>query len=163
MFGLSKKERAIEALQRGTKAAMIGGFFHVQHTEEYGLNEQASAWLYTEALAHQIYVLIVIFNNTLAKEHAWATTEFAIKAINNAITDWELQEGSTPGSVSSFIFRRCAEMDSLSAQERVDGKHFWQSARKISDFDPRANQESIANRLDRVAREYFDSAVKMFR
>jgi hypothetical protein len=163
MFGLSKKERAVEALQRGTKAVLIGGFFHVQDAEKYGLNKQASAWLYTEAIAHQIYALIVIFNNTLEKKHVWANTEFVLKAINNAITDWELQEGLTPGSVSSFIFRRCTEMDALTGQERIHGEHFRQSARKVAEFDPRADQESIANRLSSVAREYFDNAVKMFR
>ena len=72
MFGLSTKERqerAIEALQRGTKAILVGGFFHAENADEYGLNEEASAWLYTEALAHQVYDLIVIFNNTLANNH----------------------------------------------------------------------------------------------
>ncbi len=163
MFGLSKKEQATEALQRGTKAILIGGFFHVQHAEEYGLNEQASAWLYTEALAHQIYVLIVIFNNTLAKEYSWATPQFAMKAINEAITEYEIQEDSTPGSVSSFIFRRCAEMDTLSPQKRVDGEHFRQSAWKVAEFDSRADQDAIAGRLSAVAMEYFDGAVKMFK
>lgn len=163
MFGLSKKERATEALQRGTKAILIGGFFHVQHAEKYGLNEQASAWLYTEALAHQVYVLIVIFNNTLAKKYGWATLQFAMKAINEAITDYEIQEGSTPGSVSSFIFRRCAEMDTLTPQERVAGEHFRQSARKVFEYDSRADQEAIAERLSAVSKEYFEIAVKMFR
>lgn len=163
MFGLSMKERAKEALHRGTKAVLIGGFFHVQHAEEFGLNEQASAWLYTEALAHQIYVLIVISNNTLAKRYGWATPEFAVKAITEAITNFETQEGSTPGSISSFVFRRCAEMDSLSPQERVDGEHFRQSARKIKALDPKTDEERIVERLDAVAREYFDVAVKMFK
>jgi hypothetical protein len=163
MFGLSKKERATEALQRGTKAILIGGFFHVQHAEQYGLNEQASAWLYTEALAHQVYILIVIFNNTLAKQYGWATHQFAMKAINEAIADYEIQEGSTPGSLSSFIFRRCAEMDALTPQERVAGKHFRQSAQKVFEYDSRADQEAIAERLSAVSGEYFENAVKMFR
>ena len=163
MFGLSKKERAKEALQRGTKAVLIGGFFHVQHAEEYGLNEQASAWFYTEALAHQIYILIVIFHNTFGKKYGWATSEFAVKAINETLTDYEIKEGLTPGSVSSFIFRRCAEMDALSSQDRVDGEHFRQSACKVAELDSRADQESIANKLSSVAMEYFDNAVKMFR
>jgi len=156
------KERAKEALHRGTKAVLIGGFFHVQHAGEFGLNEQASAWLYTEALAHQIDVLIVISNNTLAKRYRWATPEFAVKTINEAITDYEIQEGFTPGSISSFVFRRCAEMDSLSPQERVNGQHFCQSARKIKEFDPGADEELIVKKLGAVAREYFAIAVKMF-
>ncbi len=163
MFGLSIKERAREALLRGTKAVLIGGFFHVQHAEEFGLNEQASAWLYTEALAHQIYVFTVISNNTLAKQYGWATPEFVLKAINEAITDYETQEGSPPGSISSFVFRRCAEMDSLSPQERVAGEHFRRSARKIMELDPMADEERIVERLDAVAREYFDVALRMFK
>ncbi|MCP4319550.1 MAG: hypothetical protein GY789_27090 [Hyphomicrobiales bacterium] len=163
MFGKSKKERTIEALQRGTKAALSGGFFHVQDAEEYGLDEPASAWLYTEALAHQIYVLIVIFNNTLVKKHSWATTQFAIKAINAAITDYEIQVGSTPGSMSAFIFRRCSEIDALPPQARVDGEHFRQSTRKVAEFDSRADQEKIAHRLESVANEFFNNAINMFK
>jgi len=104
----------------------------------------------------------LISNNTLAKRYRWATPEFRIKAINEAITDYEIEEGSTPGSISSFIFRRCAEMDSLSSQERLDGEHFRQSARKIKELDPKADEERIIERLEAVSREYFDAAVKMF-
>ncbi len=163
MFGLSKKEQASEKLQCGTKSILKSGFFSAQYAEDYGLNEQASAWLYTEALAHQIYVLIAIFNNTFGKKYEWATPQFMIKAINEAIVDYEIQEGSTPGSISSFIFRRCAEMDALSPQDRVAGEHFRQSASKVAEFDSQADRAAIADRLSIVAKQYFDNAINMFK
>lgn len=73
MFGLSKKERTAEALKRGTTAIMNGAFFHINEAENYGLNEAASAWVYTKAQALQIYILVVVFNNTLGRKHSWAT------------------------------------------------------------------------------------------
>ena len=122
MFGLFLKDRAAEALKRGTKAVLIGGFFHVTDAAKFRLNEEASAYLYTEAEAHQIYILTCMFQSTLAKEKSWATSAFAIKAINDAATDYEIEHGISPGSISSYVFRRCAEIDNLSPQERHDNR-----------------------------------------
>lgn len=38
-----------------------------------------------------------------------------------------------------------------------------QSAEKIAELDPSANPQAIAERLAAVAKEYFDSALPMFR
>ena len=162
MFGLSKKERAAEALRRGTKAVLIGGFFHVEHTEEFGLNDEASAWLFTEAIAHQIYVLFVIFNNTLAKKYRWATHDFALKAVSDAMVDFELEGGQPPGVISSITLRRCTEMDALTAAEGASGAHYRQSAAKVAEHDPTANKDAIEERLSSVARRYFENAKPMF-
>lgn len=162
MFGLSKKRRVAEALRRGTKAILIGGFFHVEHAEEFHLSEEASAWLYTEAIAHQTYVLMVTFNNTLAKRYRWATPAFAIKAVSGAMADFEMEQGLVPGGISSFALRRCAEMDALSPEERTSGIHFSQSAAKIAELDPAADQRAIVERLSSVARTYFDNILSMF-
>lgn len=165
MFGLStkeKEERAKETLHLATKVVLIGGFFHANQADEFGLNEEASACLYTEVLAHQIYVLIVISNQKLVKRYGWAT-EFAIGEINKAISNHEIREGFIPGSIGSLVFQRCFEMDSLSPQERHNGEHYRQSARKIKEFDSRADEERIVERLATVAREYFDITVKKFK
>lgn len=163
MFGLSLKDRAAEALKRGTKAALIGGFFHITDVAKFGLNENAAGYLYTEAQAHQIYILTVIFQHTLANEKSWATPAFAIKAINDAATDFELEHSVSPGSISSFVFRRCTEMDNLTPQERVDGRHFSQSAERIIERDPAANKQAIVRALESATRDFFDHAVRMFR
>lgn len=162
MIVFTSKGRAKEALQRGTKAILIGGFFHVQHAAEFGLNEQASSWLYTEALAHQIYVLSVIANNKLTQKYKWATPDYVIKCINEAIIEYEIKEGFTPGAISSVAFRRCTDFDSLSRQERIDGEHYWQSAKLVKEVDPKADEEKVAARLESVAWEYFNAAERMF-
>jgi hypothetical protein len=162
MFGMSMRERAVEALHRGTKAVLIGGYFHIDHSKQFGLNEEASAWLYTEAISQQIYALTVIANNTISKNYRWATPELVIKTINEIITDFEIKERLTPGSISSFVFRRCAEIDQLTPQQRADGEQFWQSARKIRKLDQRANEPEIVEKLASTTQEYFHTALKMF-
>lgn len=162
MFGLSKKEKARKALQRGTEAVLRDGLVQIQRAEVFGLNEQAAAWLYSETLTHQIYVLTLIANNRLSKRFAWATHEFVVRAINEAITDFEVQQGSTPGSISSFIFRGCAHIDDLTPKERGEGEHFRRSARKISELDPSGDEAQLIEWLGSVARNYFDVALKMF-
>lgn len=162
MFGRSKQGRAKEALRRGAKAVLIGGFFHVDHTNEFDLNEEAAAWLYTEALAHQIYMLTAIFHNTLGRKYKWATTEFMFKAISEAITEYELEQGAVPGGIASFVFRRCAEIDSMRPEQRTSGVHFVDSANKVAELDSSADIAAIAERLAMVTKEYFDAAHPMF-
>ena len=96
------------------------------------------------------------------KKYRWASAEFVNKAINEEITDFEFREGVTPGSISSFVFRRCAEMDRLTPQQRADGEQFWQSARKIREIDQGANESEIVEKLASVMQEYFHTAIKMF-
>lgn len=163
MFGLTLKERAEEALKRGTKAVLVGGFFHVNDAERFGLNEDATSYLYTEAQAHQIYALTVIFHQTLAKEKSWATPAFAIKAITGAATEFEIEHGISPGSISFSVFRRCTEIDNLSPQERLDGKHFAQSADRVLDRDPSADRAAVARALEGATHRYFDQALRMFK
>ena len=168
MFGMSMKERAVEALHRGTKAVLIGGYFHVDDLKQFGLNKQASAWLYTEAIAHQIYALSVISNNTIMNKYRWATADFVNRTIHEAITDFEFSEAPiseglyAPGTISSIVLKRCAEMDRLMPQQRADGEQFWQSAKMISEVDQGANESEIVEKLASVTQEYFHAAIKMF-
>jgi hypothetical protein len=148
---------------RRVKAILIGGFFHVEHADEFGLNEEAAAWLYAESIAHQIYMLNAIFHNTLGKKYDWATPPFFVKAVSDAMVDFELEQGTVPGGFASFAFRRCAEIDAMSSAERMSGKQFAQSAAKIAEHDPSADQRAIAARLESVSKQYFDAALPMFR
>jgi hypothetical protein len=86
MFGLSKRERVAEALRRGTVAALTGGFFHHSQVEALGLNEAASSWIYTDALAHQIFALGVIYSNAPACREPWADASFFNDAVFGALT-----------------------------------------------------------------------------
>jgi len=162
MFGLSFKEKTTEALQRGTKAALTGGFFHYTQAQRFGLNDEATSWLYTEALAHQIYMLGLLYKNSTLGKYKWATYEFSIKSITSALTDHEIKEGLTPGSISSFVFKRCYEIDQLTPKERETGEEYSQSAKLIADKDPRANQKNITKALENAVGSYFEQARKMF-
>ena len=163
MFWRSQKDRAAEALHRGIKAILIGGFFHYEHSQQFALNKQASAWLYTEAIAHQVYVLTAIFHNTAGKTYEWATRDFMMKAMSEAMVNFELQQGTVPGGISSFAFRRCAEIDALTPQERTTGKQFEQSAARIAELDPSADTRAIAAKFDEVTSKFFECALPMFR
>jgi len=162
MFGLSFKEKTAEALKRGTNAALTGGFFHYSQAQEFGLNKEATAWLYTQALVHQIYMLGVLYKHSTMGKYKWATADFMVKNIANILTDHEIKQGLTAGTISSFVFMRCSEMDNLTPKERETGEHYLQSAKLIADKDDSVNIENISKRLNSVAYTYFEHARKMF-
>lgn len=157
-----KKKQAGKALKHGIMFILNGETFHARDAEQYGLNDQASSWFYTEALVHQIYALLLIFNGTLGKKYDWAIPRFAWQHINEAISEFEFEEGATPGSMTSFIFRRCKETDELTGQERRDGEQFHQSALMVAEYDSSANQEVIANTLRSTSEQYFNNFLRIF-
>ncbi len=100
-------------------------------------------------------------HSTLGK-YKWATSEFSIKNITSTITEDELKNGLSPGSTSSFIFKRCYEIDALTPKERESGEHYRQSAKLVAEKDSNADVENIASVLEKVVDEYFQQARKMF-
>jgi len=162
VFGLSFKEKTAEAIQRGTKAALSGGFFHHTQAQKFNLNDEATAWLYTQALVHQIYMLGVLYKHSTMGKYKWATPDFLTKNIDSALTEHEIIEGLTPGTRRSFIFKRCIEMDNLTPKERETGQHYHHSAKLVAEKDSNANEASIARTLEGVVDSYFQQARKMF-
>lgn len=162
MFNFSKKERAREAIYRGTKAALTGGFFHYSDAQKFGLNEQATAWLYTEALALQIYTLVTIFNNKLGGRHKWANVEFVVEAIEKATKEYEKENGLKYGSVGHFVINRMVEIDQMAPDQRRGKEHLWESAQKVKNFDKFAPEEELVDSLDSACLNYFNNAIKMF-
>ena len=79
MFRLGKKARAAEAIERSVRAVLTSAYFHYSEIEVLGLNESASAWLLTEAYAHQIYALGCVSAHALRKDK-WATMEFFVES-----------------------------------------------------------------------------------
>jgi hypothetical protein len=73
MFGPGLKERSAGALCRGAKAIVAGRFFEQSEVEKQGLNESASALLYSAALAQKIYALGLICGNGLVGKNRCQT------------------------------------------------------------------------------------------
>ncbi len=162
MFGFSLRERAAEALRRGARAAMTGGFFHHSEVDGFGLNKEASSFLYTEALSHQIYALGLIFGETLVGKEKWATPEFFFESVGKGIAEHEKEQSLMPGSVSSFVFKRFMEIENLTPQERNNGEHFNQSTCLIKGKDISANSDDIVKALMTATEQYYSKAKKMF-
>ena len=143
MFGLSLRERAAEALRRGSRAALTGGIFHYTDVDRFHLNKDASSYLYTEAIAHQIYALGLVFGQTFVGKENWATLEFFFTSVAKGISEHEQKESLQPGSISSFVFKRFAEMEELSPDNRRNGEHFNQSIALVKHKDPSADGVAI--------------------
>lgn len=162
MFGLSLRERTEEALRRGARAALTGAFFHHTEAEKFQLNQEASSYLYTEALAHQIYMLGLIFGQTCVGKEKWATPEFFFKSVAKGITEHEKEETLQIGSISSFVFKRFMEMEELSPEKRLNGEHFWQSVTLVQNKDSSADGDKICKALENASEKYYSQARKMF-
>ena len=162
MFGLSLRERSAEALRRGARAALTGGFFHYTEAESFQLNIDASSYLYTEALAHQIYTLGLIYGQALVGKEKWATPEHFFKSVAKGITEHEKEQSLLPGSISSFVFKRFMEIEELTPEKRRNGEHFNQSVELVKKKDPSADVNAIRKALEKASRDYYAQARKMF-
>jgi hypothetical protein len=162
MFGLGKKERAREALRRGTAAALAGAFFHPAEIEKLGLNEEASSWIYTESLAHQLFALGITYSNSPLANEPWATAAFFNNAVSDAITQHERESGIGPGTINSFAFKRLDDFIGMGRPALADGQHFADSALKAVAKDPRADMKRISQQLKLSTEKYFQAAAKMF-
>jgi hypothetical protein len=162
MFGLSKRERVAEALRRGTAAAVTGGFFHFSQVEALGLNDATSSWIYTDALAHQIFALGIIYSNAPACAEPWADAAFFNDVVFKALTDYEKSNNLTLGTTSSFIFRRIDDFKAIPREKLATGEHFLSTADGAVQRDPRANKLQISQMLKTATEAYFAAARRMF-
>lgn len=162
MFGLTLKSRAAEALKRGTRAALTGGFFHHSQAENFGLKDSACAYLYSEALAHQIYSLGLIYGRSLTGKHNWATPEFFFRNVGEALAEEEKNQSLPPGALSRVLLNRFVEFESISPEERRNGAHLQQSAFRVAERDPSADTNSITKALDEAASSFYVEAKRMF-
>jgi hypothetical protein len=162
MFGLSKRERTAEAPRRGTVAALIGGFLHPSQVEGLGLNKEATAWIYTDSLVHQLLALNLAYSNSSISNEPWATADFFEERVADAITQHERQKGLSPGTVNSFAFSRLREFSRIERPFLVAGQHFLNTATKSSDRDPRTDKKKVCQLLRTATEAYFQAAIKMF-
>lgn len=161
MFGLGKKARAAEAIRRGVRASLTGAYFHHSEIEEFGLNKSASAWLYTEAIAHHIYVLGYI-SSTALKTEKWATLDFFIESAIDGMKEAEQNGGPSAEQLAPSVLNRYSVFESFSGQQRIEGAHYRSSAELVAKQDPAADLEIIATALKASTDRYVADVRKMF-
>jgi hypothetical protein len=161
MFGLGKKTRAAEAIRRGVRASLTGAYFHHSEIEKFGLNESASAWLYTEAIAHHVYALGYISSAALKKEK-WANLEFFFESAIDGMKEAEQHGGPSAEQLAPSVLNRYGEFEFFSGQDRIEGAHYRSSAELIARQDSTADLELITNALRKSTERYVADARKMF-
>ena len=161
MFRLGKKARAAEAIERGVRAVLTGAYFHHSEIELIGLNNSASAWLLTEAYAHQVYALGCISAHALRKDR-WATMEFFVESAIEGMRKSGDKDGPSVEQLAPVIFKRYAIFEALSGGQRMAGDHFRDSACLVKDRDQSADVNKIAIMLKKSTDKYVADVQKMF-
>lgn len=159
MFGLSQKERAAEALSRGAKAAMTGAYFHHTEAVKFGLNDNASAYLYTEALVHQIQALGFISSQALSG-NSWANWDFFIHAVVAGISEGDKEFGLNVSSLVPVIFKRIMEFQSMPTSSKRET--YVDSARRVKALDHRADEAALCAALEGATMKYLTDVARMF-
>ena len=162
MFGFGKKARAAEAIRRGVQATLTGAYFHNTEVEKFGLNKSASSWLYTEALAHQLYALGYISSTALAGMGDWVTLDFFFESAIDGIKESEKNGGPSTDQLAPVLFKRYIDFEAFTGEERVAGAHYKNSADFIFAQDTSADIEKIATALQNSVDKYVRDARKMF-
>ena len=161
MFRLGKKARAAEAIERGVRAVLTSAYFHHSEIELLGLNKSASAWLLTEAYAHQVYALGCVSAHALRKDK-WATMEFFVEAAIEGMRKSEDKDEPSVEQLAPIIFKRYAAFESLSGEHRMAGDHFRDSARLVKERDQSTGVDKIATMLKDSTDNYIAEVRKMF-
>jgi len=153
MFGFGKKARAAESIRRGVRASLTGAYFHHSEIEKFGLNKSASAWLYTEAIAHHVYALGYISASAL-KSEKWATLDYFFESVIDGMKEAEQHGGLVAEQLAPTVLKRYSEFETLSGQERIEGAHYRSSAELVAKQDSATNLETITDAL-RISTERF--------
>lgn len=159
MFGLSQKERAAEALRRGAKAAMIGHYFHHTDAAQFGLNDDATAYLWTEALVHQIQALGFIADKALSGK-SWVDGNFFWHAVADGISEGDKEFGLSISPLVPIIYKRIAEFNAMPTSSKRET--YADSARRVKECDHRADEVALCAVLEKATMQYFVDVMKMF-
>lgn len=161
MFG-SERRRAKEITRRGTLAIMTGEYLHHSQVAAYGLNDDASSWLYFECIVHLISVLGVLFKASFMRKYEWATPEFFLDAVEKALAESDASHDLRPNTTFSFVFPRLIDMQRFTDAELSRGDHFADSAVQTKERDRRADELTLERVLRTAADRFFADAKKLF-
>ncbi len=156
MFGLSKQERLIDVLVRSTTGVMEGWYYEVGDISELGLNKAATKEFLLEGEVLQIYIMGVAFKNKVGPNNGWATPQFFVKTVSDALSSIEIDKGFPPGAASQYIFSRCSEIDNMSGEERGNNSHLLESAKRIAEHDSSVDVYDIVDVFDAISKFMFD-------
>ncbi len=131
-----KQRHARDVIRKAANAIEAGAFFSRAETDKFASNEFARGYLYTEAMFHQLYALIQLFEESFGQRYWWASPDFLWEEIFAALE----KNGSKIGPVASD---RCDEL----AMIRGDGELFKDSARRVAEMDPSVDQVLLANAI----------------
>ena len=162
MFGLSVKDKVREAIIKATNVILVGSFFHHSTAKQSGLNDSATAYLYSEAQVHQMAVLIMVFMGTVGKRNSWATLQFLYDGLVTAFAKWEKQNNLPSGQLNSFFTPHCAEILKIPPDLRSNGQHFRESAAQVKKLDPKADEKVVVKQLADCSQEYYAWAMNVF-
>lgn len=161
IFGY-KQSKVEDGLRRSTRAVLIGGLFHPDHAEEFGLNKEASAFLYTEMMAQLIGCIGAVYMGKVAGKKAWATPQFMEDCVKKEVASYEKEIGIHPGGIASILFKRLYEMEEMSPQQRASLEHLKESAQRVYKLDPRADKEELETLFETKSREFFKILIERF-
>ncbi len=104
MFGVGLRKRTAEAIRRRVRASLTGAYFHHSEVQRFGLNDAGSAWLLTEAYAHQFYALGCIAAHT-CRNDKWATFEFFVESALDGMRESERKGGLKTEQLAPSLLR----------------------------------------------------------
>lgn len=160
-FGYKESE-VEDSLRRSTRAVLIGGIFHTDHAEQFKLNKEATAYIYTEMLSNLIYCIGIVYQNKILGKKSWATTKFLENCIKKEIESYERQFCQTTGSITSIIFKRLYEIERMSPQQRANLEHIRESASKIKSIDSNADMNLLEKTYEVKTREFIKILIDRF-
>lgn len=161
LFGYSRSE-VEDALQRSTRAVLIGGLFHIDHTDDFNLNQEASAYLYSEMLSHLIFCIGIVYNHKIFGKKSWATSNFMETCIKREIEAYEKENSFSPGTILSPLFKRVYEIKGMSSQDRMELNHIKESVQRIYNLDKNANITTLKNTFEGKTRDFVEVLMQRF-
>lgn len=161
MFSFGLKKRTAEAIRRGIRASLTGAYFHHSDVQKYGLNNEGSAWLLTEAYAHQFYALSCITAHACRKDK-WATLDFFMESAIEGIREAEREGGMKTEQLTPILLKRYDDFEAFDGEARTRGEHYKSSAILISKHDESADVEAITQALSKSTQRYMNDVGKMF-
>lgn len=155
MFGLSKRERVAEGLRRAAIAAMDGVRFTVDDIARFGLSDEASAYLFTDAIAHRLFMLSVVLSDQF-KGESWNTFEFFVEGIKPGILERERTAGLVPYSMFSMLMSRYNGLLQIPTAQARNGGRLLDTARRVADLDDQADPMVLKDILERAVMDFMN-------
>mgnify|MGYP006951275059 CR=1 FL=1 len=98
MFFSNKRATAEDRVQRAGQALLIGNYVKHQEIISFGLNDEANALIYFQALAFCMFGAYMPYHITYGK-HSWSNPWFYLDNVNAGFMKYESSKGMPPGAI----------------------------------------------------------------